>query len=109
MPYALRDMHGEIIAVSKEPIDLPGWEYVEGSSRAYIEYLDTALKEQDEFRESDIQLARVLEDLISLLIERDVIHFTDFPAAAQKRLIERQALRRKGQGLDIIDDGQPVI
>ena len=58
----------------------------------------------DPFRESDIQLARVLEDLISLLIERDLLRFTDFPAAAQKRLIARQNMRKKNRMSDIIDE-----
>jgi len=46
----------------------------------------------------------VLEDLISLLIDRDLIRFTDFPDPAQKRLIERQTLRMKSKQLNLIDD-----
>jgi hypothetical protein len=66
--------------------------------------LDDESEKQEAFRESDIQLARVLEDLISMLIDRDFIRFTDFPEPAQKRLIERQGLRMKGTKLNLLDD-----
>jgi hypothetical protein len=66
--------------------------------------LDNDHKKEDAFRESDIQLARVLEDLISLLIDRDFIRFTDFPEPAQKRLIEREGLRMKNAKLNLLDD-----
>jgi hypothetical protein len=65
---------------------------------------DDEQKKKDAFRESDIQLARVLEDLISLLIDRDFIRFTDFPEPAQKRLIERQGLRINNSKLNLLDD-----
>jgi len=71
---------------------------------AHQEYLDEQKEKEEAFRESDIQLARVLEDLISLMIDRDFIRFTDFPEPAQKRLIERQGLRMKAAKLNLLDD-----
>jgi hypothetical protein len=104
MPYVLRDSNGQINAVSQADAAIKGWEKIDSGSKEYVEYLDSAIKEEDPFRESDIQLARVLEDLISLLIDRDFIRFTDFPEPAQKRLIDRQGLRRKGGKLNLLDD-----
>jgi hypothetical protein len=72
--------------------------------QAHEDILDEESEKQEAFRESDIQLARVLEDLISMLIDRDFIRFTDFPEPAQKRLIERQGLRMKGTKLNLLDD-----
>jgi hypothetical protein len=43
--------------------------------------------------ESDITLARVLEDLIDVLITRGQIQFTDLPVAAQAKLLERRESR----------------
>ena len=103
MPYVLRDA-GKIQAMSVVSVELAGWEYIEASSEEYQDFLETSISESSFFRESDIQLARVLEDVVSLLIDRDVIRFTDLPAPAQKRLVERQTLRMKGKQLDIIDD-----
>lgn len=108
MPYILKNPDGTIKGVSAEPVE--GWEFVEATSTAYTEFLENALAMHDPFRESDIQLARVLEDLISLLIERDLLRFTDFPVAAQKRLIARQDMRKKNRMSDIIDDDpDPII
>jgi hypothetical protein len=110
MPYIMKDADGNINAVSAIAVDAAGWEFVEGDSEGYIAFLETALAQEDPFRESDIHLARVLEDLISLLIKRNIIQFTDFPSAAQKRLTERQMLRDHGyQGLDILDESQGSI
>jgi hypothetical protein len=55
-------------------------------------------------KSSNIQLARVLEDLISILIERSLISYTDFPSAAQKRLNERQTLRHKNNLHTLLSD-----
>jgi len=109
MPYVLRNSDGLIIAVSQEQVDSVNWAHIEKTDSAYMAYLDDALGEANLFRDSDIQLARVLEDLITLLIERDLVRFTDFPEPAQKRLIERQSLRMHGQRLKLIDDENIII
>lgn len=104
MPYVLRDGDGQVKAVSQTEMMSLGWEEIAAESKEYLDYLDASIKEGDQFRESDIQLARVLEDLISMLIDRDFIRFTDFPEPAQKRLIQRQGLRSKGKGLNLLED-----
>ena len=114
MPYILRNVDGSIKAARPNPVepgvlDLEGWEYIDGSSKSYISFLESALMAENPFRESDIELARVLEDLISLLVDRGIIHFTDFPLAAQQRLIYRQSLRKRSKPLDIIDEDSENI
>ncbi len=104
MPYVLRDAAGKIQAVNHAEIAPNGWEKLESESKDYQVYLEEEIRKANVFRESDIQLARVLEDLISLLIDRDFIRFTDFPEPAQKRLIERQGLRMKNAKLNLLDD-----
>ncbi len=108
MPYVLRGDDGTIQGVSQIEVLETGWEEVESGSKEYLAYLDTAIKKEDKFRESDIQLARVLEDLISLLIDRDFIRFTDFPDPAQKRLLERQGLRARKSDLNLLDDNDRI-
>jgi hypothetical protein len=104
MAYVIKDADGNIKAVSPNEINSPEWEFIDGNSKEYVNFLETALAKQNPFRESDIELARVLEDLISLLIDRDLIRFTDFPERAQKRLIERQSLRLSSKKLNLIDN-----
>lgn len=43
--------------------------------------------------QTDSDLARVLEDLIDVLITRGLIQFTDLPDAAQAKLLERRRTR----------------
>lgn len=108
MAYILRNAQGNIIAVSAENLD-GDWQYIAEDANEYMEYLENSLAKNSKFRESDIQLARVLEDLISMLIERNLIRFTDFPAAAQKRLIDRQTLRKKTQLSSILEDNPDIL
>jgi hypothetical protein len=105
MPYVLKNASGAIIASSHEAIQSnAGWQLIDDKHPEYLAFLETSLQKVAPFRESDIHLARVLEDLITLLIERDLIRFTDFPEAAQKRLIERQSMRKNHGLISIVDD-----
>jgi len=108
MAYIFRNAQGIIIGSSSENL-AEGWAFIEDKDKEYLVYLDHLLAESTPFRESDIQLARVLEDLITLLIERDVIRFTDFPPAAQKRLNSREVLRKKTQLSKLVDERSDFI
>lgn len=104
MAYILKNAQGEVIAASAEENPGQDWVYVENNSTEYLDFLDSSLRKAHSFRESDIQLARVLEDLINLLIDRNIIRFTDFPEAAQRRLNERQSMRKNTQLSNLLDD-----
>ena len=45
--------------------------------------------------QSDAELARVTEDLISVLVKKGAILFTDLPEAVQAKLLDRETLRSK--------------
>ncbi len=64
---------------------------------------------EDPLAGSDLRLVRVIEDLIDLLIDRDVIRFTDLPDAAQSKLLERRSLRASKGSLDLISGADEVI
>jgi hypothetical protein len=104
MAYVLKNAQGEVVAVSATENLGANWILVEDSAKDYLDFLERSLAKNDPFRESDIHLARVLEDLITLLIERNMIRFTDLPSAAQKRLNDRQSLRKKTQLSTLLDD-----
>jgi hypothetical protein len=109
MAYVFKNSQGNVIAASASENLGKGWMFIENNSREYLEFLENSLAENAPFRESDIQLARVLEDLISMLIERNIIRFTDFPQAAQKRLNDRQGMRKKTQLSKLIDENLDII
>ncbi|WP_231960168.1 hypothetical protein [Tepidimonas fonticaldi] len=55
---------------------------------------------------TDPALARITEDLIDILIARGVIQFTDFPAEAQAKLLQRRQTRAAlSRRLQLLDDG----
>jgi hypothetical protein len=109
MAYVFRSAQGSVIAASATENLGKGWEFIENNAKDYLEFLEGSLAENVPFRESDIQLARVLEDLISMLIERNIIRFTDFPEAAQKRLNDRQSMRKKNQLSRLVDESLNII
>jgi hypothetical protein len=65
---------------------------------------------QQELIESDASLARITEDLIDILIQRGVIQFTDFPPAAQAKLLERRQTRvNLSKRLKLLDESDGLI
>jgi len=70
---------------------------------------DEALQKQavyDALHRSDLEVARVTEDLINLLIQKNVILFTELPDVVQKKLLSREHLRDKlsGSGASLISE-----
>ena len=61
--------------------------------KAFIQKNLPAAGAIDEWMQPDLALARVIEDLIEVLIDKKVIMFTDFPAGAQRKLLDRRGLR----------------
>ncbi|MBK6592209.1 MAG: hypothetical protein IPG23_05405 [Burkholderiales bacterium] len=63
-----------------------------------------------EFDDADADFVRVLEDLIDTLILKNVLHHTDLPAAAQKKLLLRKGLRSRIQGaLNLLDRDDRIL
>jgi hypothetical protein len=52
-------------------------------------------KAEELLSQSDTAIARVLEDLVDVLITRGVIQFTDLPVAAQDKLLSRRQTRAR--------------
>ena len=60
--------------------------------------------------ESDQSTVRVLEDVIDLLIQKNVILFTELPEAAQAKLMARRGLRKSLNPLTLMgSDDSGVI
>jgi hypothetical protein len=58
--------------------------------------------------QTDQAMARVLEDVINLLVDQGTIRFTDLPEAAQTKLLSRRELRGQPQGMNLLDDGDDL-
>lgn len=104
MPYIKRDAQGAIKAVS--PINDDGFdELLDESSGELTVFLAQWQAGQADLDESDLGFIRVLEDLIDLLISKNVIRFTDLPDAARQKMQKRQHLRESlAPRLDLLFD-----
>lgn len=91
--YLVRDADGAITGLTST------WE-------PGAETVDVADREVQAFlRDLDIDLVRVLEDVIDLLVARGVFRFTDLPESAQQKLLFRKTLRSQWQPVpDPLDD-----
>ena len=54
---------------------------------------------QEFLRNLDVDLVRVLEDVVDLLVGRGVFRFTDLPESAQQKLMFRKTLRSQWQAV----------
>lgn len=91
MPYVRRNSEGEIDALFQHP-EAGAGEFLPQHSPEVARFLgneaDAAL-----FRGLDDELIRVVEDLIDVLIAKNVLRLTDLPVSAQEKLLSRKRLR----------------
>lgn len=95
MPYAERDKNGKIVAL----LHVPGAtapEKLSSSDPEVLEFLlDSGSTETSKafLSSSDHDLVRVIEDLVELLIDKNIIMITELPRAAQQKLMSRKSAR----------------
>lgn len=106
--YIKRNQDGAIVAISKiaaEDIS----EFAGDDSTELHLYLQSLKPSQvASLEQSDQAMARVLEDVINLLVDQGTIRFTDLPDAAQTKLLSRRELRGQRQGMNLLDDGDDL-
>ena len=99
MLYVQRDDAGTIVAIFKAPNELAR-EAVSPRDDEVVHFLLAAGDESANHAyliQSDLEMARVVEDLIELLIRKNLILLTEFPEAAQKKLLNRKQIRESTQ------------
>ncbi len=106
--YIKRNQQGQIVAVSKTAESV-AMEYIDDEADELQQFLHT-LKSPHHItlEETDQAMARVLEDVVNLLVEQGTIRFTDLPDAAQTKLLSRRELRGSRKGIDLLDDGDDL-
>lgn len=115
MPYVQRNEAGLITAVSVEKT-AKSTEWVELDAAELKDYLVKLAgagfppEVANALEESDQALIRVVDDLVNVLVEHNLMRFTDLPDAAQKKLLERRSLRQSLTALKLLgDDEQELI
>lgn len=107
MPYVKRDAQGLVVHAALQPGE--GLTAIASDAPELQDFMRSMGLEHNPLEQSDMRLVRVLEDLIDLLIARDLIRFTDLPQAAQEKLLERQSLRRSLNALNLLGSENETI
>ena len=95
--YVERSAEGKIIGLRKEPS--PNSTEVKSlSDQEVVDFLEQNL-ENDKLKlllsRTDMSFIRLLEDLIDLLMKKNIVILTEFPEKAQEKLISRKRIREK--------------
>lgn len=118
MPYIQRHPDGHIIALQLSPAE-PAQEYLPSTHPDVLAFLETAdpngtasdlLAPIQALAGSDRDIARVTEDLIQLLVAKNIILFTELPVPVQKKLLTREKLRSSLQDdySNLLDDSDTL-
>jgi hypothetical protein len=106
--FVKRNSAGEIIALGKQE-DGEFAEAIASGSPELLAFLQSAKSaEQLALEQTDQTMARVLEDVVNLLVEQGVIRFTDLPLPAQQKLLARRELRGRRAGIYLLDDSEQL-
>ncbi len=93
MLYVARDSDGVIIEVHSMPLG-DAQEGVPADHPEALQFVHERWR-KNELDELDRDFVRVIEDLIELLISKEVIMFTDLPPKVQEKLLRRKEVRQK--------------
>lgn len=111
MVYIERNDDGIIMAIHKES----GGNLTEQKSIVddeVLEFLNTG-DETEGYTNllslSDLGIIRIVEDLINLLVKKNVINFTELPHDAQQKLINRKQLRDELGKKSIILENDDIL
>ncbi|MEO8641725.1 tryptophan synthase subunit beta [Pseudomonas sp.] len=117
MFYVQRNAEGQLMRVEAEAYtgstetlpadhpDLQAWFASEVMATSHNQLQQ--IKQLKQLRQSDLEMIRVLDDLIQVLTSKGVIRVTDLPPAAQAKLMDRTQAREALGGLSqLIDDDE---
>ncbi len=97
MLYVERAVDGKIIALHSNPHPNTG-EQKSAIDEEILDFLHTTVSADSRkllLSLSDMAIIRLIEDLIDLLIQKNIIFFTELPEQARERITERKQLREK--------------
>ena len=96
MPFVKRDAAGRVVSLHREQ-DSQDLQYLPLDHPDVLGFLEPIGERRSQGRgellKSDLEMIRVYEDLTDILISKNVVMLTDFPQAAQEKLVRRKRLR----------------
>lgn len=112
MPFVQRGIDGKITALYRCQSN-EAQEFLPPTHAEVLDFLDEEKHTESSkqaLAESDSDIARVTEDLIHLLVAKNLILFTDLPDAVQRKLSAREKMRSSLQESieDFLDDNDTL-
>lgn len=108
MPFVKRDHTGQIIAVGSMPAD-GSTEELASDAPELQTFFALMGGDANPLETSDLKFIRAIEDLIDLLISKNVICITDLPVAVQSKLMERRSMRHTLGALNLLGGSDETI
>jgi hypothetical protein len=111
MPFVSRNAQGSINGVFGRPTSA-AHEELDASNPELRAFLQGpgARHVRNRLVASDTEMARIVEDVIDVLITKNIVNFTDFPREAQQKLLHRRDLRRNLSTLtNLVGDEDDII
>lgn len=96
MPYVRRNEHNEITSLDRE-CEGQSTEFLPGDHAEIVEFLadEGQVSPDRSLLSADLAMIRVIEDVIDLLIARNLILFSDLPAPVQTKLLQKKGRREQ--------------
>ncbi len=104
MVFVKRDVNNHIIAIFDKNTDEHCEELPPSNKEVLVFLTKCNVNDRADFLKADLDLIRVIEDLIQVLIAKNVIAITDFPIAAIEKLMSRSKIREQYKGISGIMD-----
>lgn len=109
MPYVKRNESGKITAVSQD-VDGECTEELSSQDTELNNFVASVSNSGLDLEKTDLSFVRVVEDVIELLIAKNVILFTELPDSAQTKMMDRQKLRTAfSSHLDLLEDDENFV
>ncbi|MCY1375376.1 hypothetical protein D9M69_627870 [compost metagenome] len=109
MVYVQRDEKGRVLRVEPEPFENMTQSMPANDPEVRTWFASRSLHDHlMSLQHSDLELVRVIEDLVQVLVSRGVMSYTDLPEAARQKLQHRAHTRARVGDLDglVVDEPQ---
>jgi len=107
MFYIERDDNGNIIALRSNPTP-DATEQKNSLDPELLAFFEAVISKDDSWQTliamSDSGFIRLLEDLVDLLIKKNIILFTELPEKAQEKVLSRKRIREHNTANDLVVD-----
>ena len=112
MPYVIRDEKGNIIELF-DTFKTGEEQWLEPDSEEivmFLKMLQTSKRAKSSLIRTDNDMARVVDDLIDILMKKQVFTFTELPEAVQSKLNDRRKSRKDMNYLsNLISDDDTIF